>query len=183
MLVLVQHLIRSGRHGRARTAELGRLAARWEAQPTPRRMGPEGRALAARIAALKVELSQRLAGVRSCTGCAEGCAMPSGHFPGGRCCGTATLEVFAPGEVAAMKAGGITAPLEPAEAGHESAGCTFRGPSGCVRPPEGRPSRCLVYVCNELRDELEGTGRAGDVHRLRERLDAAQAAFEARLRR
>lgn len=173
MLVLVQHLIRGGEWGRARVTELGRLLARFEAQPSAREAGPRARAEALRIAALKRELSEAIGEVRACGGCAKGCAAPSGVFDGGRCCGTSTLEVFSQVEVRAMKIAGVAPPREPAADGDERAGCMFRGATGCALPAEGRPAKCLVYVCHELRQELEGTPRFARVQRLRRALDQA----------
>lgn len=175
MLVLVQHLIRSGRIDRARARALGRLLARFEAQPGPRSAPPRVRALAQRVAQLKRELSEAIGEVRSCAGCADGCVTPSGYFDGGRCCGTRTDEVFTRAEVRAIKLAGVPPPTEPAEGGAAEAGCLFRGPRGCARPPEGRPAKCLVYVCHELRIELEDTPRFERIQRLRRTLDDLQA--------
>lgn len=182
MLALLSHLIRDGRHGRARVAELGRLLARFEAQPGPWLADSRARALATRIVQLKRELSDALAEARACSGCARGCVAPAGFFEGGRCCGTATLEVFTQGEVRALKLAGVAPPSEPAEGGDERAGCLFRGPTGCSLEAEARPSRCLVYVCHELRIELEDTERAERIQALRRELDEAFSRFEAMTR-
>jgi len=173
--VLVQHLIRSGRIDRARARALGRLLARFEAQPGPRFAPARIRAMAARVAELKRELSEAIGDVRSCAGCARGCVTPSGYFDGGRCCGTSTDEVFSPAEVRAIKLAGVRPPTEPAEGGAAEAGCLFRGPRGCSLPPEGRPAKCLVYVCHELRIELEDTPRFERIGALRAALDDALA--------
>ncbi|MBX3274299.1 MAG: hypothetical protein KF729_28795 [Sandaracinaceae bacterium] len=180
MLVLVQHLIRSGRWSRARAAEMGRLYARFEAQPGPRELEPAARAEAERVARLKRTLSDAIGEVRACARCAKGCAAPSGVFDGGRCCGTATLEVFAPSEVRAIKLAGIAPPSEPAPDGDERGGCMFRGARGCSLVPEARPAKCLVYVCHELRHELEETPRWSRIQALRAELDDALARLAAR---
>lgn len=182
MLVLVQHLLRGGRYGRARTAELGRLLARYEAQPGPLLADPFARALAERIAHLKRELSEALDGVRACATCARGCVAPSGYFEGGRCCGTATLDVFTQSEVRAIKLAGVAPPSAPAEDGAEGAGCLFRGSTGCSLAPESRPARCLEYVCLELRVELEESERADRIRTLRRELSETLARFEAATR-
>jgi hypothetical protein len=182
MLVLVQHLIAGGRYGRVRTAELGRLLARYEAQPGPLLADPSVRALARRIAHLKRELSEALAGVRACAGCARGCVAPAGYFEGGRCCGTATLDVFTQAEVRAIKLAGVAPPSAPAEDGDERAGCLFRGSAGCSLAPESRPARCLEYVCLELGVELDESERSDRVHALRRELSEALARFEAATR-
>lgn len=179
MLVLVQHLIRGGRWDRQRVTELGRLLARFEAQPGPFLADPRARAEAERVARLKRALSEAIGAVRACRGCAKGCAAPSGVFEGGRCCGTATLEVFTAPEVRAIKLAGIGAPSEPASDGDPRGGCIFRGARGCSLTPEARPTKCLVYVCHELRHELEGTDRFERIQALRRELDDAQARLEA----
>lgn len=183
MLVLVQHLIGGGRYGRARTAELGRLLARYEAQPGPLLADPFARALAERIARLKRQLSEALSGVRACATCAGGCVAPAGYFEGGRCCGTATLEVFTQPEVRAIKLAGVAVPSTPAEDGDERAGCLFRGERGCSLEPESRPARCLEYVCLELRVELEESERADRIDALRRELSDALARFAAHMGR
>lgn len=177
MLVLVQHLLRGGRFGRGRGTKLGRLLARFEAQPGFRLADRRLREMAARMLQLKTRLSAELEGVRACSECARGCAMPSGHFDGGRCCGTSTLEVFTQAEVRAMKLAGIAPPLEPAADGADEAGCLFRGARGCSLEPAGRPARCVVYVCAELRAELDGAEPEG-IHELRRQLDHAMKEFE-----
>lgn len=188
MLVLVQHLIRSGKWDRHRASELGRLLARFEAQPGPRDVPPAARAEAARVARLKRELSQAIGEVRACAGCAKGCAAPSGVFEGGRCCGTNTHDVFTPPEVRAIKLAGVAPPTEPAADGDPRGGCIFRGARGCALEPEARPARCLVYVCHELgheledRDDASGGERHARIQALRRELDDAQARVEAMTR-
>jgi len=178
VLVLVQHLIRGGRFGRDQLTKLGRLLARFEAQPGPRLAARELRARAARVLELKVRLSEELEGVQACSGCARGCVTPSGYFDGGRCCGTSTLEVFTQAEVRAMKLAGIAPPLAPAEDGADEAGCLFRGARGCSLEPAARPARCVVYVCAELRAELDEGERSERIHALRRALDHAMKGFE-----
>lgn len=159
MLVLVQHLIRNGRYGRARVTELGRLLARFEAQPGPLLADPSVRALATRIAHLKRQLAEAFDEVRACSGCAAGCVAPAGFFEGGRCCGTSTLEVFTQAEVRALKLADVQPPRAPADDGDERAGCLFRGRTGCSLSPEARPTKCAVYVCLDLRVELDEAPR------------------------
>jgi hypothetical protein len=182
VLAFLSHLIRDGRYGRARVAALGRLLARFEAQPGPMFADPEVRALATRLVELKRTLSEALSSVRSCASCARGCRTPSGFFEGGRCCGTATLDVFTPPEVRAMKLAGLPPPSEPAASGDEDAGCLFRGATGCSLPAEARPARCIVYVCHELRIELEDDFEPEAFERiqqLRRELEETFARFEA----
>jgi hypothetical protein len=203
MLILVQHLIDAGRFDRARVAELGRLLARFEAQPGPMFADPMVRAVAERIVHLKRALSSAIGEVRACSGCARGCVAPAGnlssgrsgarvlparaseaepragqHFEGGRCCGTSTLEVFTQAEVRAMKLARVAPPSHPAEDGAERAGCAFRGAKGCSLSVEQRPMRCLEYVCHDLRMELEDTERFDRIQALRSELTATFARFE-----
>ncbi|HEY8428617.1 MAG TPA: hypothetical protein VIL20_09595 [Sandaracinaceae bacterium] len=180
MMVLLSHLIRDGRYGRARVAELGRLLARFEAQPGRLLADPMARAMAERIVYLKRALAEAFAGLRACESCAKGCGGTSGFFEGGRCCGTATLDVFTQPEVRVMNLAGVVPPTRPAEDGDERAGCLFRGSTGCTVNVEQRPARCLVYVCHDLRIELEESGdgpRAERIHRLRRELEATFARF------
>lgn len=179
MFVFVQHLLRRGDYGRARTAELGRLLARYEAQPGRLLASGSARAAAERIARLKRALSDALSSVRACSGCAKGCALPSGFFEGGRCCGTGTLDVFTQSEVRALKLAGIAPPKAPADDGDERAGCLFRGATGCSLEPEERPARCLDYICMELRVELEDGGRIEHIRALRRELKEAFEHLEA----
>lgn len=176
--MLVQHLIRGGRYDRARLTELGRLLARYEAQPGTTFADPSLRAMAERIVHLKRRLAAALGEVRACSGCAKGCVTPSGFFEGGRCCGTSTLEVFTQPEVRAIKMAGVPAPTEPAEDGDQHAGCIFRGARGCSIPTEARPARCLVYVCHDLRIELEDTEGYQTIQALRRELNDTFARFE-----
>ncbi len=176
--MLVQHLIRGGRYDRARLSELGRLLARYEAQPGTAFADPMLRAMAERIVHLKRALADALGEVRACAECARGCARPSGFFEGGRCCGTSTLEVFTQAEVRAIKMAGVPAPSEPAEDGDAHAGCIFRGAQGCSISTDARPSRCLVYVCHDLRIELEDTERYERIQALRRELNDTFARFE-----
>ncbi len=178
VLILLEHLIRGGRYDRARLTELGRLLARFEAQPGPMFADPGARSLALRIVELKRTLSEALGEVRSCSGCARGCAMPSGAFEGGRCCGTATLDVFTQAEVRVLTMAGIAPMKEPAQDGAENAGCLFRGSKGCTLDAESRPARCVEYVCHELRMELEQTERYETIQALRRELTETFARFE-----
>lgn len=179
MLILVQHLLRGGRYGRERTAQLGRLLARFEAQPGPRFADPHARALAAELIDLKRRLSHAMAGAKACSSCATGCIAPSGYFEGGRCCGTGTLDVFTQAEVRALKLAGVAPPTEPADTGDERAGCLFRGATGCSLDPESRPARCLEYICLDLRVELEDSPRFDEIQSLRRELVETFRRFEA----
>ncbi|HJL19027.1 MAG TPA: hypothetical protein RMH99_25415 [Sandaracinaceae bacterium LLY-WYZ-13_1] len=154
-LIAPRRLLDRRRFGEARAADLGRLRARFTAQPS---RGPEA-AVARELPALKRAVAEAYAEARSCAGCGRGCARPAGRWPGGRCCGTSTLTVFSPLEVRAMKLAGQRAP-EAAAGDAAEAGCAFRGPTGCSLAPEARPVRCLLYECAELGEEMAGNDEA-----------------------
>ncbi len=177
------HLSRDGRFGRERVAELGRLLARFEEQPGPLLADPGLRAMAERIVHLKRALSREFGEVSACSGCASGCAAPSGFFEGGRCCGTRTLDVFTQPEVRAMKMAGVPAPSAPADDGDERAGCIFRGSRGCTVTTDQRPARCVAYVCHDLRIELEeDEARHERIQKLRRELVETFERFEQHTR-
>jgi hypothetical protein len=98
-------------------------------------------------------MSAAFANVEACRECARGRPEPNGHWPGGSCCGSRTLDLFSETEVAALKLAGVTASHLEAPRG-DHAGCAFRGESGCTLPPEHRPNVCVRYVCLELRAEV-----------------------------
>lgn len=154
MLLSLERLLRRRRtEPRSRADELDTLRARFRAQPGAREAGAEAVESALRLRRLRVAMSAALANVEACSGCAKGRPEPNGHWPGGSCCGARTLELFSPGEVAALKLAGVSAAdLRPPQGDH--AGCAFRGATGCSLPPDHRPSICVRYVCLELRAEL-----------------------------
>lgn len=137
----------------SRADELDRLRARFRAQPGPRAAGPLAVESARRLRELRVEMASTFSGVEACRDCARGRPEPNGHWPGGSCCGSRTLDLFSPAEVAALKLAGTRwSDLEPPKGDH--AGCAFRGREGCSLPPEHRPSICVRYICLELRAEV-----------------------------
>ena len=71
------------RFGEARAADLAQLRARFRAQPTPREASGPERAFAAALPALKRAVAEAYGDVRSCAGCAQGCAAPAGRWQGG----------------------------------------------------------------------------------------------------
>lgn len=177
MLVPIERLLARVRARSPRDEELGRLRARFAAQPSTWSATREQRRLAARLRELKRELAGAFAGVRSCAGCARGEPEPKGRWDGGRCCGgTRTDVVFTPGEVRALKAGGVRA-RDLAPPGEELAGCAFRGSRGCSLAPEQRPATCLVYACAELKGEIDARGDADRIHALRLELHETFEAF------
>lgn len=155
MLISVRSLVDRLRHPRSRANELSRLRARFCAQPgsATATAGREQVALARELRALRSELGAAFGAVDACRGCASGRPPPAGRWTGGACCGTRTLDVFSPDEVAALKLGGTRdADLRAPRADH--AGCAFRGPEGCSLPAVHRPNVCVRYICLELRAEL-----------------------------
>ncbi len=176
-LVPLARLLARGRPS-PRDADLGRLRARFAAQPSRWLATREQRRLAARLRELKRDLAAAFAGIESCRGCGRGEPGPKGRWDGGRCCGTSTDVVFTPAEVAALKIAGTHArDLVPPEG--DAAGCVLRGPTGCSIAPEDRPTVCLVYACAELKAELRRSGEAERIQALRAEL---HETFEALLR-
>lgn len=172
MLISVRQLLDRARHPRSRADDLARLRARFAAQPSAREAGPEARAQGEALRRLRRLLSDALAGVRACAGCARGHPEPAGRWDGGHCCGGDTFRVFTQDEVAALKLGGTRlSDLRPPRG--EQAGCAFRGDTGCSLDPEHRPNICVRYVCMELRTELKEQPRwvrIGELSREIERL-------------
>jgi len=153
LLPLEQLLRRRPTEPRSRTGELVTLRARFRAQPSAREAGPEAVKSAMRLCALRTAMSTAFAHVEACGGCAKGRPDPHGHWRGGACCGSRTLDLFSPIEVASLKLAGVSpGDLEPPRGDH--AGCAFRGEAGCSLAPEHRPNICVRYVCLELRAEL-----------------------------
>jgi hypothetical protein len=137
----------------ARDRELATLRARFTAQPSAREAGAEAVAIAARLKELRVEMSRAFSHVDACSGCGKKRPEPHGHWAGGACCGSRTLDLFTEAEVASLKLAGIRArALEPPRGDH--AGCAFRGETGCSLSAEQRPNICVRYICLELRSEL-----------------------------
>lgn len=138
---------------RSRANELVTLRARFRAQPSAREAGGDAVASAMRLRALRKEMSAAFATVEACSGCAKGRPEPQGHWRGGACCGTRTLDLFSPNEVASLKLAGISPKNLDAPRG-DHAGCAFRAEAGCTLTAEQRPNVCVRYVCLELRVEL-----------------------------
>jgi hypothetical protein len=113
--------------------------------------------IAAELLRLRRALTEALAGVEACGGCARGHPLPHGRWHGGHCCGTRTELVFTEDEVGALRLSGTTpARLLPPEGDH--AGCAFRGPEGCSLDPADRPNICVRFICRELEEELDERG-------------------------
>jgi hypothetical protein len=137
----------------SRDDELATLRARFSAQPSAREAGALAVASAARLAELRALMSRAFANVDACGSCGKKRPEPHGHWAGGACCGSRTLDLFSKSEVASLKLAGIRArDLEPPHGDH--AGCAFRGERGCVLSSEQRPNICVRYICLELRNEL-----------------------------
>jgi len=152
MLLPLERLLRRAPPD-SREAELGALRARFRAQPSAREAGPEAVASAARLRELRVALSAAFANVEACHGCGRRRPEPHGHWAGGACCGSRTLDLFTQEEVESLALTGVRArDLAPPRGDH--AGCAFRGEGGCSLAPEHRPNLCVRYVCLELRAEL-----------------------------
>jgi hypothetical protein len=157
VLIAAQHLVDRLRHPRSRADEVAALRRRLVAAPGPEGVSAGEEEAAAALIRLRRELTEALAGVVSCGGCARGHPLPHGRWPGGHCCGTRTEQVFTDDEVSALRLSGTTpARLRPPEGDH--AGCAFRGPAGCSLDPADRPNICVRFICRELDEELEVRG-------------------------
>jgi hypothetical protein len=153
LIPLARLLARRPIEPRSRAEEIARLRARFRAQPDARAAGEAAVESAERLRELRVRMSAAFANVEACRECARGRPEPNGHWPGGSCCGSRTLDLFSETEVAALKLAGVSASdLESPRGDH--AGCAFRGERGCTLPPEHRPNVCVRYVCLELRAEV-----------------------------
>jgi hypothetical protein len=180
MLLPIERLLRRGPGPRSRADELATLRARFRAQPSAREAGRAAVESAVRLRELRVRMSESFADVAACRACARGRPEPNGHWPGGSCCGSRTLDLFTPAEVAALKLAGVGAgDLRPPPGDH--AGCAFRGETGCSLAPEHRPSLCVRYVCLELRAELIERPEWRRVSALGAALRDEAARFEALL--
>jgi hypothetical protein len=186
VLISAQYLVDRLRHPRSRADEVAALRRRFAAAPGPGAASAEEVALAAELRRLRLALSEALAGVESCAGCAKGHPLPHGRWHGGHCCGTRTELVFTDDEVAALRLAGTTpSSLRPPEGDH--AGCAFRGPEGCSLGPADRPNICVRFICRELDEELDVRGDRGalrgaeppaDRRRVKEIAAALGKAFE-----
>jgi hypothetical protein len=178
LLLPIERLFRRQAEPRSREQELGALRARFRAQPGRGDADAEVAESAQRLRALRIEMAAAFDGVEACGSCAKGRPEPNGHWAGGSCCGSRTLDLFTPAEVAALKVAG-TRPkdLRPPEGDH--AGCAFRAESGCALPAEHRPSLCVRYVCLELRAELHEKPEWRRISALGAKLRDESARFEA----
>ena len=135
-------------------------------------------ASAARLEELRAQMSRAFASVEACAGCGRKRPEPHGHWAGGACCGSRTLDLFSKHEVASLKLAGVRArDLAPPQGDH--AGCAFRGARGCSLSPEQRPNICVRYVCLELREELIEKPEWRAISKLGAELRDELARFEA----
>lgn len=152
-MVVLLPIERLFRKRSSRDGELATLRARFTAQPSTREAGEHAVASAARLKELRVRMSRAFANVDACSSCGKKRPEPHGHWAGGACCGSRTLDLFSKNEVASLKLAGIRArDLEAPKGDH--AGCAFRGERGCSLSAEQRPNICVRYICLELRAEL-----------------------------
>jgi hypothetical protein len=178
MLISVRRLVERVRGRRARSTDVASVKQKLDEAPRPDQVSPELLALALEMHALRAELTQKLSGVRSCSGCARGYPLPYGRWSGGHCCGGRTEALFTADEIASLALAGTRAARidgPPAEA----AGCAFRGPAGCSLEPVDRPNLCVRYTCRELEAELAQAGTRREVEALQ---IALKACFERFIR-
>jgi hypothetical protein len=164
----------------SRDEELATLRARFSSQPSAREAGAEAVAVAARLLELRAAMSRAFAHVDACSSCAKKRPEPHGHWQGGACCGSRTLDLFSKNEVASLKLAGVRArDLVPPKGDH--AGCAFRGETGCSLEPEQRPNICVRYICLELREELLDKPEWREISKLGAELRDEYARFESLL--
>lgn len=176
MLIWLQYLFDriSGPRGRAEELRAVRL----------RLADQDGRGVASRE---EVRLSLRLRGLRvllvGCLGKVDACTRcvrpRSEAWPGGHCCSGHTEDLFTEAELSALKLSGTTSLLLRAPRSG-SAGCVFRGPSGCSLAPAHRPSLCVRYMCCDLQRELALRPDGVETNRLQEEIRVTMEAFENR---
>ncbi len=177
MFVPVERLLLRVRQVPSRAEELLVLRQRLRSAKAVQ-AGEEERATAIEIRALKVRISELLAGVSSCATCATGRRRPRGSFPGGDCCSGVTADLFSEDEVAALAIAG-TRPRHLRPPRGEHAGCAFRGATGCTLQPADRPQRCVQYTCHLLRRELRLRGELEPIDQLRDELQRRMTQFVA----
>jgi hypothetical protein len=162
----------------SRDEELATLRARFRSQPSAREAGAEAVASAARLKELRAEMSRAFANVDACSSCGKKRPEPHGHWKGGACCGSRTLDLFSKNEVASLKLAGVRVnDLEPPKGDH--AGCAFRGERGCSLSAEQRPNICVRYICLELRAEVIDKPEWRAISKLGAELRDEFARFEA----
>lgn len=177
MLLPIERLFRKRD---SRGEELATLRARFRSQPSAREAGPEAIASAARLKELRVAMSRAFANVDACASCGKKRPEPHGHWQGGACCGSRTLDLFTKHEVASLALSGVRMrDLEPPKGDH--AGCAFRGERGCSLSPEQRPNICVRYICLELRAEVLDTPEWQNISKLGAELRDEYARFESLL--
>jgi hypothetical protein len=148
------------------------------AQAPPARVGQAELDAARQLRFLREEAALAFGRLARCANCAVGRPRPHGAYPGGFCCGAATVEIFPDDELAALRLSG-TCPGDLLPAKGELAGCAFRGPTGCVLPSAHRPSQCLRHLCYDIVRELQALGGLGLVEDLSEQLRATFERFAA----
>ena len=179
-MIFPLNLLKRPPEPRSRADELSTLAARFRAQPSAREAGRAAVESARRLRELRAEMSAAFANVEACKSCAKARPEPHGHWSGGSCCGSRTLDLFTPTEVAALKLASVS--MSDLAAPHgDHAGCAFRGETGCSLAPQHRPSLCVRYVCLELRAEVRDKPEWRRISELGAALRDESARFESLL--
>jgi len=154
MLISARHLVDRLRHPRTRADELRDVRRRLVAQPSAEEASDEELRLAGELARLRVELSEAVGDVRSCSGCARGRPSQPSRWIGGYCCGGHTEELFTDDELAALRLSGTSPSRLTPPPPTDHAGCAFRGEYGCSLDVADRPNLCVRFFCRELEAEL-----------------------------
>ncbi len=161
---------------RKRIHNVAALRTRLKRSPGPNVASDNEVRLALEMRGLRKQIVASMSTVESCGTCARGRPWPHGRWHGGFCCGGSTDTLFSEDEVASLKQAG-TRPHRLTILWSDSAGCDFRGPTGCALSAEDRPNICTRYCCQTLRTELRRNDALGRVEALSDRLLVAFNRF------
>jgi hypothetical protein len=142
------------REQRTLRRRLEAAARRVAALAAPRRA--ELTRLGRRLSAVREEIGSLTARPECCAVCARRLPEARAELPGGFCCGSSAPPVESELELAVLLLGGHHP--ERAQVTRLHAGCLFRTPAGCTLDAASRPSRCVGYLCTDLKRELHRRG-------------------------
>jgi hypothetical protein len=163
------------RERRALRRRLVRAARRVAALDEARRA--ELTRLGRRLSTVRAEIGALTARPDCCAVCAAGLPEARAELAGGFCCGSSAPPVESELELAVLLLGGHHPEHAPVTRLH--AGCLFRTPGGCTLQAAARPSRCVGYLCRDLKRELHRRGALRAVVALADELEAGVARVAA----
>ena len=174
---LAERLTRSPSRKRA-LGELRELRRRLMQLCGPRKVSVAEREHALRLRALREAVLHDIGPVDACARCVERGVSAPGAAVGGICCGRPAEVHFDEDELAILRAVGMRPrhfklPREPRP------GCLFRGAKGCSLAPAYRPSKCVMYLCTDLKRELHAAGRLDGLEAQCEALSTTWEQFRA----